>query len=189
MDEKRFKELFEDSSLWIQQARRLKIAGDFFTTPASKSLNEILINREKPPKQSPEFLNSLETLRSYSDARALLYGLSIENACKARLIQDGYIEIHNGKAKNLRSDHNILELVKQTQYRPTEEEAEYLHLLSYQIKVLAKYPIAKDVNTQSEFTGRAVGARPVESQIVHKIIIQVLKYERLIKIFEQGFNE
>jgi hypothetical protein len=186
MDEKRFQELFADTERWVRQARRLKIAGDHFTPAVVQVLTEWLQDRDGAARQTPEFLEKNEVLRSLTDARALLYGLCIENACKARGIEDARIELRDGAAKRLRSDHNVLEMVKEAGYTPCQEEAEFLGLLAYQTRTMSKYPIAKDLRGQNQFTGRVVGARPEEGEMVERIVVRVLREDRLQSVFIRG---
>ncbi len=186
MDENRFAELFLDVTRWVQQARRLKMAADLFIQPSEFLLMQNLGDRNGFVSQSPEFLERMELQRAYSNAGALLNGLAIENACKARQIREGYIKIENGKPRNLRVDHDLVQMIKNTNYQPNDDELEYLALLAYQIRVLAKYPIAKDLNIQSKFTGRVVGVSAHESQLVNNIVISILKDSDLVGIFKFG---
>lgn len=115
-------------------------------------------------------------------------GLAIENACKARLIRDGKIQFNNGRVKGLPTSHNIFEMVKSVGVELDEKSTKFLKRLSYQIKVLAKYPIAKDIKTQNQFTGIVVGGTKEESIMVEQIIINVLRDEDIIKIYKCGYE-
>jgi len=185
MDADRFEELFKDVDRWVFQARRLKIVADHLTVPAEEAQREFYFHPEKA-EQTPSFLNSLQNYRAFSDSNSLLLGLAIENACKARLILDGKIIFENGRVKGLPISHNIFEMVKSVGVDLDEEKTKFLKRLTYQIKVLAKYPIAKDLKTQNQFTGTVVGGTKEESAIVDQIIINVLRDEDIIKIYKSG---
>lgn len=187
MDEERFEELFTDVERWILQARRLKIAGDKLVPAYEYQLNQNLLDSDGIQRQSPQFLDNVKLQRAYGDACALLWGLAIENAIKARQIHDGYITVKNGRAKNLHAGHDLIEMVKRTHYKPTQDEIDYLELLSYQIRVLAKYSIAKDLKTQSKFTGRVVGGSAFEAQFVNNILRKILGDSELVNIFMHGY--
>lgn len=186
MNEERFEELFTDVERWVHQARRLKIAGDQFVPAFESMLKQNLLDREGIRLQSPQFLNNIELQRAYGDACALLWDLALENAVKARQIRDGYITVKNGEAKNLHSGHNLLEMIKKTQYKPTRDESDYLELLSYQVRVLAKYSIAKSLKIQSTYTGRVVGGSSYEAQLINDLIKKILKDADLVNIFMHG---
>ncbi|MEJ2372901.1 MAG: hypothetical protein P8Y16_03755 [Sulfurimonas sp.] len=114
---------------------------------------------------------------------------TIENATKARHIYDGNVESINGKPKGLRTDHNILEHVRQCLVALTTEETTFLERISYQTNSLAKYPIAKDVDSQKKFSGVIVGSLPSEEAMARSIIERCLKHEKLISIFKHGTKE
>lgn len=187
MDEERFEELFTDVERWILQARRLKIAGDQFVPAYDSVVAQNLLNAAGFKLGSLQFLNSnMELQRAYGDACALLWGLALENAIKARQIRDGYITIKNGKAENLRHDHNLLEMIKKTHYEPTGEESVHLELLSYQVRVLARYSIGKNLKIQSAFTGRTTGGSSHEARLIDDLIKKILKDDDLVDIFVHG---
>ena len=91
------------------------------------------------------------------------------------------------KQKNLRSDHNLLAMVNEAKYTPNQDESYFLERLTYQVQVLARYSIAKKCSTQSKFTGVIVGGSSHDSQMVHSIIIKVLKDQDLVDIFTYGY--
>ena len=157
MDEKRFEELFTDVERWVRQARRLKAAGDLFVKPIAYLDRQNLSDIEGFKSQSPEFLESHDLCHGFVEASALLHGLAIENACKARQIRDKHLIVENGVAKNLRSDHNLLAMVNESKYTPNQDEKLFLERLTYQVQVLGRYSIAKRCSQQSKFTGVIVG--------------------------------
>ena len=189
MDAKRFTELFTDPIRWVHQARRLRMAADELTDSSTRALAAFIGDNHGRATQSAAFLNKAELFGALTDARALLYGLAIENACKARLIRTRTITVEDGRAKGLRTDHDVFAMVKDASYSPADDEAEFLRLLSYQVRVLTRYPIARDVDTQNRFTGRKVGARPEESQMVKEIVLKVLREKDLSDAFLHGHKE
>lgn len=127
-------------------------------------------------------------MSSGAGAAGTLYGLAIENACKARLIRDGVIEVRQGKARSLRGDHDVLAMARQAGCELTEDEQKYLGLMSYQVRVLSRYPIAKNVPGQTQFTGRAIGARAEEAAEVQGLVERILQDEDLVAIFRNGHD-
>lgn len=187
MHEKRFEELFTDIERWVRQARRLKAAGDLFIETISYLDRRNLSDIEGFESQSPEFLEAHDQSYGFVQASALLHGLAIENVCKARQIRDKHIIVQCGEAKNLRSDHNLLAMVNEAKYTPNQDESYFLERLTYQVQVLARYSIAKKCSTQFKFTGVIVGGSSHDSQMVHSIIIKVLKDQDLVDIFTYGY--
>lgn len=186
MDEHRYEELFLEEARCVRQARRLKFVGDSFTSHVIASLEPVLHDRKGFVNQSAEYREAVERFRALADGRALHYGLAIENSVKARQIRSGLITVENGKPRGLRTDHKILEQVQQVGYVPDGEEREFLALLAYQTETLTKYPIAKSLDKQLDFTGRSVGSRPAEAEWLHRIIVGVLQDQNLIEIYEHG---
>lgn len=181
-----FELLFTHVDSWVIKSRRLKIAGDEYIV----SLKAEIAKLEALKGKKSQTLYPIERFIALVDARALLYGLAIENACKAYLIHIGnnYVNKTDGRS-NVRTDHNVLELVKQTKYLPTDEEALFLDRLSYQVRVTAKYPIAKDLKGFAANPFQTVGFRPDEdSQLTHSIIVNVLREKALIDVFEEVHN-
>lgn len=184
IDDNSFEILFMLVRDWVQSARDLKLSGDALLA-AMRSLH--------PQLDSPDFFQTRmddfwEKSGAYSKSMFLLYGLAIENACKAYLIHTGKIRVVGGEAKGLRTDHDILELVKQAGYVPTDDEMPYLRAITWHTQYGGKYPIAKSVKVEnSNLQNRVYSIAPYETgNITHKIILAVLKEPELIARFEQG---
>ena len=186
MDPDRYDELFHTVERWVRKARKLFFVADSLSQQTLEAYSDFISDREGASKQSPAFLEKAEAASAFSDARALLFGLAIENAAKARQIRDQVVLSSGGSPKGLRTDHNLLEHVRQLGVRLDKDAEEFLELLTYQTQTLSKFPIAKNVGAQNRFTGRAVGARQIESGITARIIRETLSYPELVAIFEHG---
>lgn len=183
MDEEKYKELALDYKRWVKQAWFNKFVGDSIYVLVEKAQAHASdINGYEA--QTEKFINNVQKWGALSEARALYYGLAIENACKARQIDDGYIKCNGNTISGLRTDHNIEQMAVQLGVKSPSSEPEFLKLLTYQLQTLAKYPIAKSRKKQKEFTGRALGGRLIESQITNDIIMQILKHNALIKLYQ-----
>jgi len=180
MEAERFDELFQEESRWVGQARRLYIAGDALTDQV------VAVDGAEARERMPNMSERIELLHSLAGARALLFGLAIENAAKAKQIQEGTVVSNGGNPVGLRTDHNILEHARQLGISLTEEEEEFLRLVTFQTKSLSKYPIAKNLTAQREFSGVMLGAVAEESDTVRSIIHKILGDNSMIDHFDQG---
>jgi len=185
MEKERFKELALDYSRWVKQSCRNKFVGDTLLPIIDKAYVKHSSDVKGFEEQSNAFINNIQNWGALSEARALYYGLAIENACKARLIFDGVVESDGDKIIHLRTDHDIEGMVRQLGVSSPPDEPEFLKLLTYQTQVLSKYPIAKNRKKQKEFTGRALGARPIEGLITHDIIFQILRHKELQDLYKK----
>lgn len=183
MEIDRFKELALDYERWIKSACRNKCVGDDLLPNILKAAATFNSNRNGLITQSSQFTNQIQHWGALAGARTLFYGLAIENACKARVIFDGNIDSDGETIMGIRGDHNIEQMANQLGVKSPDSSPEFLKLLTYQTQTLSKYPIAKSRKKQNEFTGRAIGARKVEGQLTEDIILQVLKHEHLIQLY------
>lgn len=171
MNNERYKQLFSDASLWLKEVcRQLYVARVLFQ-PAFQALR----NFELLGAASEQDISlAAEKVKALSNARAFHLGIAIENATKAKQVIEGKITVSDGRPKSLRTDHNILEHVRQCGAQLTEREVKFLERVSFQVSSLAKYPIAKDAQSQGKYTGIIVGSHPKEEPMVISIIAKVL---------------
>ncbi|MEE8431090.1 MAG: hypothetical protein V3S16_07575, partial [Candidatus Desulfatibia sp.] len=155
MESTRYDELFTDYSRWVQESRRQFFVSHILLPHAFDISTKFSESADSVPKG--EILELAQKTMALTNARAFHLGIAIENATKARHIYDGHIESIEGKPKGLRTDHNILEHVRQCQVKLSPEETIFLERISYQTNSLAKYPIAKNVDSQNAFSGVIVG--------------------------------
>ncbi len=184
MNEHRFKELALDYNRWIKTSSHSKFVGDSLFPIIDSLYQEYSKEFETLGYMNNELINKLQRCGALADARAFHYGIAIENACKARLIYEGNIVCDGGKINGLRSDHNIEEMARQLGVISPESDPEFLKLITYQLQTLSKYPIAKSLKKQNEFTGRTNGIRHKESDLTQSIILQILKYTELHEIYD-----
>ena len=187
MESVRYDELFSDYSRWVLESRRQFYVSEVLLPHAYDASRQF--SACVGPASQEKILELAQKTMALSNARAFHIGISIENATKARHIYDGRVESINGKPKGLRTDHNILEHVRQCLVILTDEETTFLERISYQTNSLAKYPIAKDVDSQKKFSGVIVGSQPNDEAMARSIIERCLKHEELISIFKHGTKE
>ncbi|MGL5026018.1 MAG: hypothetical protein ACRC6P_08595, partial [Shewanella oncorhynchi] len=102
--------------------------------------------------------SDFEKYIAFDDAAALHVGLAIENLVKAKSISEKKIQINeDGDAKGLATHHDLLKHVTNAGISLTNEQEAFLKRLAFQTNSLSKYPIAKNLKTQKEFTGCCVG--------------------------------
>ncbi|WP_415028751.1 hypothetical protein [Alloalcanivorax venustensis] len=180
MDNDRYKELFSNAERWMDEACRQLFAAQVLFSPAFLALRSF----ERMGSASMDAMSlAAEKVKSLSNARAFHLGIAIENATKARKIINGEITVFEGKPRGLRTDHNILEHVRQCGVQLTDKEEKFLERLSFQVSSLAKYPIAKDLESQRKFTGIIVGSHPEEEPMVMTIIAKVIQDTGLESMF------
>jgi hypothetical protein len=109
VDRERFKQLGLAAIRWAYQTRRLYIGAQALAKPEAEATRVVL---SLWGTRSNEQLEAIQQLRAYTDASNLLYGLAIENAYKTRQILDGKLWVEGGAFKGMRTDHNILEMVR-----------------------------------------------------------------------------
>lgn len=173
MDEVRFKDLFTEVERWVLQAREHHYVSQVLTEPTHSAFSRFVAQSIASPVRGPDFMNMVSQSAALSNARALYFGLTLELAAKARSILDGKVSVDSGVAKGLRTDHDVIEHVRQCGVQLNESEFEFLELLSYQLASLSKYPVAKNLKAQNRFTGRKVGAAPAEQQLVYALACRV----------------
>ena len=186
MDKERYSELFNDVKRWVLASRQQYYIASILTPISESVMADFCFDRKGANNQSPFFLEKAEKSIALTNACALHLGLAIENSTKARKIFDGEILVKNGKPIGLRTDHNILEHVRQCGVILSNDEKVFLERLSYQINSLAKYPIAKKLKNQNNFTGIIVGGNSDDLESVSRIINRILKDKALVSIFNKG---
>jgi hypothetical protein len=132
-----------------------------------------------------EQLEAIQHLRAHTDASNLLYGLAIENAYKTRQILDGRVSVEGGEFKDMRADHNILEMVRAYSIGVSEREIDILKSVTFTTVSMGKYPIAKSAKRQKDFTGRTYGA-DVVAPLTRRIVLELLKESPYTDIFLKG---
>ena len=124
----RYQELFRDVDRWVLKARQHLFVAEVLTAPMRGVLVDFLSDRVGASRQAPEFLEKAERVSALSNARALYFGLALENAAKGRQILLGHLTVQSGNPKRLRTDHNVLEHVRQCGVSLNDEETEFLRL-------------------------------------------------------------
>ncbi|EKA7365959.1 MULTISPECIES: hypothetical protein [Vibrio] len=162
-----FEDIFLDQKRWI----------DMFISHCITAKELILIAypfQEKVVNRAGN-TSDFEKYGAFSDAAALHVGLAIENLVKAKSISENEIQINeNGEAKGLATHHDLLKHVTNAGISLTNEQKEFLKRLAFQTNSLSKYPLAKNLKTQTEFTGICVGmvalkeAKPIILEIISK---------------------
>jgi hypothetical protein len=142
---------------WVRKARELKLVADEMkqlAEPFNQALLEAITKQREAEEKPAAWRAATEVVeevifKQYSILSAVdfFYGLALENACKARLIAEGQITIREGKPKGLRSDHNILEMVRSCAVTLSPKEVEFLSTLSAHVRTWAKYPITKNADS------------------------------------------
>ena len=125
--------------------------------------------------RSIDQLQAIQHLRAYTDASNLLYGLTIENAYKTRQILDGKVSVEEGKFKGMRTDHNILEMVRSYGIRFSEEEIDVLKTVTSATVTMGKYPIAKNARRQKDRSSGACSR-----------VQPVFRCEFLVEVLQKG---
>jgi hypothetical protein len=182
MDPERFKQLGLTAIRWADKAHRLYIAADVFARPAAQAMSRALFERGAG---DAERLEAIQHCRTYGDASNLLYGLAIENAYKTRQILDGKVSIENGKFKDMRSDHNILEMARAHGVIFSQQELDVMKCITFATVTMGKYPIALSAEKQKSFTGRTYGADYV-APLTKRIVLELLKESPYTDIFLKG---
>lgn len=182
MDPERFKQLGLTAVRWAYKAHRLYIAAEAF---APLSRNATLRVFSGQVAVEAERLEAIQHVSAYDDASNLLYGLAIENAYKTRQILDGKVSVENGKFLGMRTDHNILEMVRANSIVINDEELDILKSVTFATTTMGKYPIAISAEKQKNFTGRSYGP-PFTAPLAKRIILECLKESPYIDIFLKG---
>jgi hypothetical protein len=184
MDPERFEQLGLTAIRWAYQAHRLYIAAQAFAGPQAEAMRNAF-SRSPGTVRTIKELEHIQYVRAYTDAANLLYGLAIENAYKTRQIVDGTITIKNGKFVGMRSDHNILEMVRSYRIDLNEDEIDVLRSMTFTTVSMGKYPIAKSAEAQKSFTGRTYGAESV-APLTKRVALELLKESPYTAIFVEG---
>lgn len=182
MDPERFKQVALSPIRWAYQAHRLYIAAQVFARPEAEAMRAVLAQWGI---RSIEQLEAIQHLRAYTDVSNLLYGLAIENAYKTREILDDKVSVERGQFKDMRTDHNILEMVRSYRITLDKHEIDILRTVTFATVSMGKYPIALSVKRQKEFTGRTRGAEFV-APLTRRIVLELLKESPYTDIFLSG---
>lgn len=185
MDKDQYSEHFNNTTRWVLESRRQYYIASILTPQSEIAMSDFVSDKQGATCQSVNFLEKAEKVMALTNACSLHLGLAIENSTKARKIFLGEINVEDGKPIGLRTDHNILEHVRQCGVILNEYEVTFLERLSYQVNSLAKYPIAKNLKNQNNFTGVIVGGNSDELNFVSDIIHRVLKDDILVSIFDK----
>jgi len=196
-----FNKHFLDSNGWIKKARQLMLTAHYLVFIESKLWKNVFIESEsceikpdvklsdiidgyKNPMQKDDF----ETLSSVLISSPLLVGFALENILKAVLIREKEIRIEKGvKITGLVKNHDILgmlKLFKKHKLNLNENEEKKIKHLTFQLQTLSRYPIAKDLNKQNEFTG-VVNRHEEYYNLATKIIKDILNTEEW-KLYSNG---
>ncbi|MEQ9467425.1 MAG: hypothetical protein RLN88_08440 [Ekhidna sp.] len=186
MDHERFKELANDYKRWVIYSSHNMSVGDDLFSNIQRANHEVISLQKKMEYDSQHFHNSIGHWGALANARILFYGLAIENAFKARLIFDGKVYSDGEKFVGLRSDHNIEAMANQLGVSSPKSNPNFLKYVTFQTQSLSKYPIAKSLKKQKEFTGVIVGAMKRDGVLTEEIILRMLKEDELIRIFLQN---
>ena len=174
MDAARFDELATKDIRWAYKVRRLLKAAKLFIEPEERAEKQASRGiRDGKGNMTLEALELVQDWRAYGEMGTFIYGMAIENACKARQILDGVIEAKDGKLRGGHMDHNVLAMVLACNISLTDEETKILESVSFVTKSMAKYPIAKDVNAQNKFKGVTYGLATI-GPLANRIILDLL---------------
>lgn len=176
----RFNELALSPIRWAYEAHR-----QFFVGQSLLPLNEEYMKKFSSCSQD-NIKDLAQKVRAITNASMLHFGLAIENSYKTRKIIDGIGTVdEKGGIKGLRTDHNILEMVNEYGLSLDGKQEDVLRSITYATMTGAKYPIAKNLEKQSKFSGRIFGV-PHSEPIVKVACIHILRDEPYISIFKNG---
>ena len=185
MDPERFKQLGLNPVRWVYKAHRLYIAAQALAGPEAHALVSAFSRGAIGSHLTLEELEHIQRLGAYTDAGNLLYGLSIENAYKARQIKDGKISVEAGIFKGVRTDHNILEMVKASGISLDDSDIDHLRSITFAVRSMGKYPIAKSAEQQRYFTGRTCGS-DISAPLTRRVVVFLLRDAAYVDIFLKG---
>jgi hypothetical protein len=142
-----------DSDRWVSKAKEHLIIAKTLLPFCSHSVQ--LMNPNFYTNQ--ELLISKERLKAYSTAIGFSLGMALENIIKAKLISEKKIIAEDGKLimpKDCQS-HDLDKMLKFGDYNInlTEYDILVVKYLSFCIYSLGKFPIAKNIANQNNFTG------------------------------------
>ncbi|HHH28471.1 MAG TPA: hypothetical protein ENK57_09015 [Polyangiaceae bacterium] len=125
MDESRFEELALDPTRWTTVARKLRIAAGLLGETESAELWGHVAHTDEDLA-----IRSWERWVAAISGCGILLAYAVENACKARSIRDGDISVKNGQLRGLRSDHHLVEMLRQLKVVLSVDEAATLERLT-----------------------------------------------------------
>jgi hypothetical protein len=182
MDPERFKQFGLTAIRWAYQTHRLYIAAQALARPEAEAMRTVL---SQWGTRSIEQLEAIQRARAYTDTSNSLYGLAIENAYKTRQILDGKVSVEGGEFKGMRTDHNILEMVRSYGISLNEDEIDILRTVTFATMSMGKYPVARSAKKQKDFTGRTYGAEFV-APLTRRLVLELLKESPHTDIFLKG---
>jgi hypothetical protein len=182
----RFDVLAASPIRWAYEAHRQYIVGASFTDlDRAAHARCVMFVREQGRDLSSEALENFQQARAYTQASMLHFGFAIENAYKTRKLNDGVAIVQQGKIKNLRTDHDVLAMVRDYRIAIDDSEIDILRSITFAAKSMGKYPIALDAKKQAEFTGRTFGP-DFTAPLTRRVCVEVLRDDRLVSIFLEG---
>lgn len=121
-------------TIWVLEARRLKLAADLLFNTYHSDLEKLAEGA------SPLDLENLEL----AGPATLLYGFALENALKAIAIQQDGEAIQNGRLRKWPgSGHDLIQIAKLSNQQLSEDETDILNRLSQFSIWAGRYPLPR----------------------------------------------
>lgn len=169
MKQELFNKYLLDTSKWIKKSREQMIAARYLITIENEIFRK---GNDVINSQSSDFnYHPFQAWASVGSAASLIMGLALENLIKGHQVDVGDISINkNNKVRGLSGDHNLLEMVKKTDYKLSKDEESSLKRLTFQVQSLSKYHLAKNAVKQKKFSGVVEN-----SMVIYELVIKIAK--------------